>query len=53
MPVPYRQKGYTVEKQFSQLFRFGSFTKNRVEAFSDGIFAILDAFNIGDQGPAH
>ncbi len=28
-------------KPLAQLFRFGSFTKNRVEAFSDGIFAIL------------
>lgn len=30
-----------MEKQFARLFKFGSFTKNRVEAFSDGIFAIL------------
>ncbi|MFA5362933.1 MAG: TMEM175 family protein [Candidatus Omnitrophota bacterium] len=30
-----------MEKQLSQLFKSGSFTKNRVEAFSDGIFAIL------------
>jgi uncharacterized membrane protein len=36
-----------------KLFRYGAFTKNRVEAFSDGIFAIIVTLLILEKKVPH